>query len=188
MNNTNPKNTIPLIAALAPVIPAIVPGLLLGSAAFFFLKWLLSDDDKEKKPETPLNSPPLQSSPAAIRVNPVAAPVAPAPRVVVPPPAPQPVPKVSAPVPAPIVAPAIKVVTQTPPPPIKRKVVTREDLANVFQRGARKLTRTAAVDALTQLGFGKTAAYAALSVNGRFASWLHCAPDGIIQWTAGHMA
>jgi hypothetical protein len=46
----------------------------------------------------------------------------------------------------------------------------------------RTLRRTAAVEALKRLGFGKTAAYAALSQDGRFNAWLICAPDGIIAW------
>jgi len=56
-------------------------------------------------------------------------------------------------------------------------------VATVFQRGARALTRTAAVAALKNLGFGKTAAYAALTPDGRFSAWLQYAPDGIISWT-----
>jgi hypothetical protein len=43
-------------------------------------------------------------------------------------------------------------------------------------------TRTGAVAALKSLGFGRTAAYDALSADGRFASWLQVAPDGIITW------
>jgi len=69
------------------------------------------------------------------------------------------------------------------PPPIKKKFVTREDMANIFQRGARALTRTAAVAALKMLGFGKTAAYDALSEDGRFSDWLDFAPNEIITWT-----
>jgi len=37
--------------------------------------------------------------------------------------------------------------------------------------------------ALKNIGFGKTAAYEALSPDGRFAAWLQFAPDGIITWT-----
>jgi hypothetical protein len=77
-----------------------------------------------------------------------------------------------------------KIVAQLPPlPPIKRKTVGREDMANVFQRGTRSFSRTDAVAALKRLGFGKTAAYSALSPDGRFSAWLQCAPDGIITWT-----
>jgi len=68
------------------------------------------------------------------------------------------------------------------PLPSNGRAITREDLAAVFN-GARGLTRTAAVSALKALGFGKTAAYAALSPDGRFSAWLQCAPDGIITWT-----
>jgi hypothetical protein len=77
-----------------------------------------------------------------------------------------------------------KIVTQAPQPPsIKKKFVTREDLATVFQRGARALNRQDAVAALKKFGFGKTAAYAALTPDGRFSAWLQFAPDGIITWT-----
>jgi len=55
-------------------------------------------------------------------------------------------------------------------------------MAMVFHRGARSLTRKAAVAALKSLGFGKTAAYEALSADGRFVSWLQIAPDGTITW------
>jgi hypothetical protein len=58
--------------------------------------------------------------------------------------------------------------------------VTREDLTAIFNRGTRALTRTAAVAALKALGFGKTAAYKALSMDGRFAPLLQFAPNGII--------
>jgi hypothetical protein len=37
--------------------------------------------------------------------------------------------------------------------------------------------------ALKNLGFGKSAAYAALTPAGRFSTWLQFAPDGIITWT-----
>jgi hypothetical protein len=52
-----------------------------------------------------------------------------------------------------------------------------------FSSAARTLTRTAAVAALKKIGFGKTAAYAALSPDGRFFAWLQFVPDGIITWT-----
>jgi hypothetical protein len=56
-------------------------------------------------------------------------------------------------------------------------------MATIFQRGARALTKTAAVAALKQISFGKSAAYAALTPDGRFSDWLQFAPDGIITWT-----
>jgi hypothetical protein len=58
-----------------------------------------------------------------------------------------------------------------------------QDLVAVFQRGARALTRKAAVAVLKNMGFGKSATYEALSANGRFSTWLQFAPDGIITWT-----
>jgi hypothetical protein len=94
-------------------------------------------------------------------------------------------PKTSVATPAPVVVPAIKSVHQAPLPPIKRKIVTRQDVAAVFQNGARTLSRKAAVAAMKRLGFGRTAAYAALSAHGRFAYWLKHAPDGLITWTDG---
>jgi len=60
-------------------------------------------------------------------------------------------------------------------------------MATAFHHGARKLTRTNAVAALKTLGFGKTAAYAALTPDGRFAACLQCTPDGIITWTDGRI-
>jgi hypothetical protein len=84
-------------------------------------------------------------------------------------------------VPPPSVVPALKAVPKFPLP-AQKKVITREDMATAFHRGTSALTRTAAVAALRNLGFGKTAAYAALSPDGRFSAWLRFAPDGIITW------
>jgi hypothetical protein len=173
--NMNPKQTIPLIATLAPVAPVIapvIPALLVGGVVFLVLKCLLSDNDTEKKPETaPANAETenrrKEAEISAFRQIPVKLAAAPVPTVIslfsVPAQAPQ------------ETAPQI-------PLPAQKKFIVREDLANIFQRGARALTRTAAVAALKNLGFGKTAAYDALSPNGRFSAWLQCAPDGIITW------
>ena len=91
--------------------------------------------------------------------------------------------KIPSPAPMPTAVAIPKIVAQAPPPPpIKRKFVTREDMATAFHCGARTLTRTTAVAALKNLGFGKTAAYEALLEDGRFASLLQCASDGIITW------
>jgi hypothetical protein len=129
-------------------------------------------------------TPEFRQIPAEIPAKPAAVPRPAAPRVAVSPPAVPAVPKIAAPVPVPAAVIVPKIVVSSPPPsPIKKKVVSREDMATVFQRGAKTLTRTAAVTALKSLGFGKTAAYAALSPDGRFSAWLHCAPDGIITWT-----
>jgi hypothetical protein len=179
----NAKQTAPIVATL-PAIAAAAPPLIIGGAIglgiVLLVKWLLSADDKEKKLETApaeaeaerrrkeAETPVFRPIPAESPVKPATVPVPSVPRAVVPPPAAVAIPKI---------------VTQVPPlPAIKKKFVTREDLATVFQRGARALTRTAAVAALKNLGFGKTAAYDALSPDGRFSAWLQCAPDGVITW------
>jgi hypothetical protein len=156
----NAKQTVPLIAALAPAIATVAPVIIIAVPIFFALKWLLSDD--EKKPETaPLNTE--AEIPVKSASVPVSAPPSP---------------------PIPIPAPVIKSAVRIPPLPVKKKFVTREDLAIVFNRGTRSLTRAAAVAALKSLGFGRTAAYAALTPDGRFSAWLQFAPDGLITWTA----
>jgi outer membrane biosynthesis protein TonB len=205
----NAKQTAPLLLTLPAIVaaaPAILVGSAIGCGIYYTLKWLFSDDEKKnpeampantaanataenqrKVAESTIKNPVFRQIPAAIPAKPAAVPVVSAPRAVIPPPAVQPVPKVSKPVPAPVVVPvpAIKaaVQVQVTPLPIKRKLVTREDMAAVFQQGARTLTRKAAAMALKRLGFGKTAAYAALTPDGRFATWLKFAPDGIITWT-----
>ena len=193
----NAKQTAPLLAALAPLAaaaPPIIIGGAIGLAIAFVLKNLFADD-KQKLPEAaPVTAsaenrkPPetgvFRQIPAEIpAAKPAAVLLASDPRAVIPLPAVPPVPKVSVPVPAPAAVAVAKAPVQAPLP-IKKKFVTREDLSTVFHRGARSLTRTAAVAALKRLGFGKTAAYAALTPDGRFSAWLHFAPDGIITWTA----
>jgi hypothetical protein len=180
----NAKQTIPIIAKIAPP-------LLFGVAIYYGLKWLFSADDTEKKPEikptdteTEFRRKEVETTgfrpiPAEIPAKPAAAPV------------PAVFPPFSASVPAPQ-----KIVAQVPPPPIisavtapgiplpaQKKFISREDMAKIFNGGARALTRTGAVTALKSLGFGKSAAYDALSVGGRFSDWLQIAPDGIIAWT-----
>jgi hypothetical protein len=189
----NTKRTIPLIVALLPL-------LLIVGAVFLVVKWIFpAKKDTETKPETaPVNTgtgshgkeaetalktPAFRQIPGGIPVQPAVVPFLSVRVPVVAPPVP-PAAKVPSLVPSPVVVPVIKTVVQmTPPPPIKKKFVTRDDMANVFQHGARALNRTAAVEALKRLGFGKTAAYAALSPDGRFSSWLQSAPDGIITWS-----
>jgi len=186
----NTKQTIPVIAKIAPP-------LLIGVAIFLAVKELFSSQkDTETKPETAsadaeaerrrkeaetaLNTPVFRPIPPEISGKTAAVPVTSAPRVVIPPPAV----KINSPVPVPVAVAVPKIMAQAPPPPpIKTKFITREDMATVFHRGARPLTRTAAVAALKKLGFGKTAAYDALSADGRFASWLQFVPDGTITWT-----
>lgn len=64
----------------------------------------------------------------------------------------------------------------------KRKRITRENMATIFRHSSQNLTLTTAVAELKSLGFGHSAAYAALSANGQFSAWLQFAPDGIITW------
>jgi hypothetical protein len=63
-----------------------------------------------------------------------------------------------------------------------RRQVTRDDLAQALAYGARSMTRQEAVAALQALGFKKTAAYKALSENGRFADLIEHDADGLIEW------
>ena len=70
------------------------------------------------------------------------------------------------------------------PTNLSKRFITRADMETIFDNGGRSLTRTAAVAALKRLGFGKTAAYAALSPDGRFSSWLISVTDGTITWKA----
>jgi hypothetical protein len=182
----NPKQTIPLIATLAPVAPAIapfIPAILVGGAIFLVLKCLLSDDDeKENKSETvPANAenqrkeaetvqkiPTFRTIPAEIPAKPISVSIPSAPKPII----------------LPVSVPSVLKVSATQiPSPIKKKFVTRNDLATIFQRGARALNKTAAVAALKKIGFGKSAAYQALTPDGRFSAWLQFAPDGIITWT-----
>jgi hypothetical protein len=168
--NMNAKQIVPVIATLAPP-------LMIGGAVYLLVKCLFTDEDKEKKSE----SAPANAG-AEGRVKPAPAPEYSAPKpAVVPPPSIPPPPKNPSPAFVPAFIPLRKDGAQVPQPP-KRRIVTREDMATSFDRGARALTRTAAVASLKGLGFGKTAAYEALSAEGRFASWLQIAPDGIITW------
>ena len=173
----NSKQTIPAIAKIAPP-------LLLGVVIFLAVKSLFSDDDAEKKPETtPANTEPenrrkeAETTPTnhTFREIPAKPSIVPVYSALVP---------IFPPVniPASVAKPVIKSVAQTTLPPLKKNFVTRKILANVFDHGARTLTRKDAVTALNHLGFGKTEAYAALSENGRFSAWLQFTPDGIIAW------
>jgi hypothetical protein len=149
----NPKQTIPVIARVAPpLLLVVLAGLAIKSLLF----------DEEKKPETPSAS----STPKNVPVIPPISALA--------------TPKISVPAPIPVV-PISEDLPQSAPPQ-KRRIVLREDLVRIFQNGARSLYRINAVAELQNLGFGKTAAYEALSPDGRFASWLQIAPDGIISW------
>ncbi len=144
-----------------PNIPPIAPLLFIGLAVLA-LKALFSSE-AEKKPEITPTAPERKPSP----LPPFSAPTAP-----------PSVPAVSA---ASAVFPVAGSLPVKQLLPGKGRTITREDLEAIFN-GVRGLTRTAAVSALKTFGFGKTAAYDALSPDGRFSAWLQCAPDGIITW------
>lgn len=164
-----PKQAAPFLItlpALAAAAPPIIVGGLIGGAILLLLKALLSDS-KQTQPEAaaveastearkPAETAVFRQIPAAIpAVKASAVLPASAPRAVIPPPAVQLAPTASVPAPAPQKI----VVLRPPPPPIKNKFITREDMAATFHHGARSLNRTNAVAALKTLGFGKTAAY-----------------------------
>jgi hypothetical protein len=167
----NTKQTAPIIATLAPAIATAAPPLLLIGGIIALAAWLLSDNDKkepEKRTEkATVSSPPLPFPPISAgnsAQNPCI-----------------PVNSTGKATVLPSVIPALEAAPKIPLP-AQKKFITREDMLTVFQRGTRALTRKAAVTALKALGFGKSAAYEALAMDGRFAPWLQFAPDGIITW------
>jgi hypothetical protein len=139
--NMNAKQTAPLLTTL-PAIGAAAPPLIIGGAIglgiVLVVKWLLSDDDKEKKLETlPANaktkSRRKEAETLVFRPIPVEIPCKPA--IITSPTAPKPfITPLS-------VASVPKIPVTQSPPPIKKKFVTREDLAAVFHHGAHPLTR-----------------------------------------------
>jgi hypothetical protein len=201
----NAKQTTPIAAALAPlavVAPELVVIAAAGCAVYFGLKWLLSDD-KDKMPETASNPsvserpairplistgntvqnrdiPPISAGKPSVTLAPfVSVSVVPVNSAPAMPKNSTPVPKI--PIPPPPAVPAVKIQPEIPLPP-QKKFITREDMAKIFN-GRHGMTRKSAVAALKALGFGKTAAYQALEINGRFSAWLQFASDGIITWT-----
>jgi hypothetical protein len=181
----NAKQTAPLLATL-PALASIPPVLIIAAIGLGFL-WLLSDDEKEKptadanlqKSTAEAQKPASGQTAAEIREIPASGPIRSASDVTVPPPA---------------IKSFLKIIEtiQTPQkantkpvqmPSAKEKSITREHLAFIFLNGTRMLSRKAAVAALKNLGFGRTAAYEALSQTGGFTSWLYYASDGMITWT-----
>lgn len=75
------------------------------------------------------------------------------------------------------VAPSSAVTSRSP-----SRRVTREDLAEALEYGTRSMLLGEAVAALQALGFGKTAAYKALSVEGKFCELLEHTQDGLVEW------
>lgn len=196
----NPKQAVqfaPALATLATVAPPLLIGGAIGLGIVLLIK-ALSASDKDMQPETTpakleaeLNRKPAEN--AGFRQIPAAIPAKPVP-VVSAQPVPRPAPvrpvslasvAVQPAVPVQAVTPVPKATPPTPPQPIVKKFIARADMAVIFENGKRALSRPAAVTALRRLGFGKSAAYTALSPDGRFSGWLTCAPDGIISWTDG---
>jgi len=67
-------------------------------------------------------------------------------------------------------------------PSATSKRVTREDLAEALAYGERSFTKKEAVAALESLGFRKTAAYKALSPDGKFVDLMEITTGGLIEW------
>ena len=65
----------------------------------------------------------------------------------------------------------------------ERRTITEAVMALVFGNGAKRLTKTEARDALMENGAGKTAAYAALKLDGRFGEHLEETDGGLLRWT-----
>ena len=187
----NPKTTVPLLVTLAPIIaaaPAMIIGGAIGLGIVLIIKTVL-DGNAEQPPDTTPAKPEADVSrkPAETPVF-RQRPASPPPSVSVPSVSPVAVQPTFRPPVSVATAPTASIVPQPPPQPlaapqpVAKKSLTRADLTAIFDNGRRTLTRTAAVAALKRLGFGKTAAYAALSPHGRFNAWLHYATDGIISW------
>jgi len=67
-----------------------------------------------------------------------------------------------------------------PKSPMRR--IMRDDVAEALAYGARPIPRSDAVAALQALGFQKTAAYKALSEDGRFGELIEHSQDGLVEW------
>ena len=140
----NAKQTIPILAKLAPVLAAAGPPALIGVAIGGVILWLLSRGkeqvaEERRKPDPDVSHPTQIMAPATVAAA-------------------------------------------SSNPPIQSKRIRGEDLAVALEYGGRSMTRQEAVAALRALGFGKTAAYKALSENGRFAELMGYTPDGLVEW------
>ena len=186
----NRNQSIPANSSLAPV-------LIFGALIFLAVKWVFSGgEDPEKQQETESKKAPAESHGKSVSFPPnsggnsVQNPHLPAdsgrnfgvPPSVIPAISVQSAPKAVVPVSLAII-PSKKNVKLPPPKPFKRKIVRRENLAAIFRSGTLTLTRNDAVSALVGLGFGKSAAYEAISPNGRFGDLLHFAKDGTVSST-----
>jgi hypothetical protein len=144
----NAKQTIPVLAKLAPVFAAAGPPVLFGAAIGVVVLWLLSGNEKSGSETDALPEQPD--------------------------------------VPSSAVKSAALISTTEPTEPVQQKVtrrrITRDDLASALEYGVRRIPRGEAVQALQSLGFGKTAAYKALSGGARFAGLIEQTEDGLIEW------
>jgi hypothetical protein len=155
--NMNGKQTIPQTVSSAPI--AVIIGL--GLAVIY---WLFSADESKKDPETQPTSTGTEKNGKPVVSQPISV---------------QPESENNFPI---ILTDEI-LLPKSPsqsPSHFKRKRIRRKDMEIIFRRG--ELTLTEAVSALKSLGFGKSAAYEALSADGQFSAWLEFAPDGIITW------
>jgi hypothetical protein len=153
---------------------AIVVIIGLGIAA---LNWLFSADETETKPETTPTDAGTENHAVHSIAPTVSTPILPLPVPLKP--------ENSTHTLFSMLVPYTKSVaqtTQSQPPGRKRRQITPEDMAIALQRGERAFSLKEAVAALQSFGFGKSAAYAALSPDGRFSAWLKFAADGKITW------
>lgn len=196
-NFMNTNRTTPLNAARASAVVFFGLFALIGLAIFCVVKSFFPDkkdagtrskiapadtatENTRKVAEITREIPAFRSIAPEI---PAVAPILSAPREIIPQPAVPTAHKIISQVFAAAVTTHPKSVLQpAPPPPIKKPGISWDDMAKVFRLGA--LTRQAAVAELRKLGFGQTAAYAALLPDGRFSTWLYFAPDGTITWNS----
>jgi hypothetical protein len=154
-----------------------VPILLIIGVGLAFVNWLLTDEDRETKPETTPTD--------AGTENHTVRSVAPTVSATVSQPSVSLRPEISTHPLFPVFVPSTQSdapTTTRQPPERKRRQIKPEDMATALQHGARAFTLKEAVAALQSLGFGKSAAYEVLSPNGRFSAWLQITPDGKITW------
>ncbi len=148
-----PQQAIPLLSTAAPAALAVSPLALVGVLIGAGLLWLLTKEDAAEASPVPPESAPEQAVPLAEEFNESTA--------------------------------AADNDASEPAPPFPNapaKRITREDLAEALEYGARRFPRKIAVESLQALGFRKTAAYKALSPGSKFGSLMEFTPDGLIGW------
>ena len=155
------------------VSPLVILALLflVGCGVFLIAKSFLSAKAKERKPETTPTNTGTEENEKPEEFREVSEPI---PQRSVPP-----EPEINFPITLTDEIPLPKPPAQFAPI-LKRKRIRRKHMESIFRLG--ELTPTEAVSALKALGFGKSAAYEALSAEGQFSAWLQFAPDGMIFW------